>query len=181
MPDDQTATMIANLPDRTGRSLDEWFAVLEPLKLDRHGQIMTHLKDEHSVSHGFANLISHMYRSRHAAEPTPDELIAAQYAGAKAHLRSIYDAIASVAHDFGDDVEIAPKKASVSLRRSKQFALVEPATRSRVDLGLNLKGEPATQRMRAVTGMCTHKVAITDVAEVDDEVVSLLRLAYDRA
>lgn len=181
MPEDPTGTMIANLPDRTGRSLDEWFAVLEPLGLDRHGQIVTHLKDQHDVTHGFANLISHRYRARDAAEPTPDERITAQYAGAKAHLRSIYDTIAAIAHDFGDDVEIAPKKAGVSLRRSKQFALVEPATRTRVDVGLNLKGEPATQRMRAVTGMCTHKVAITDVAEVDDELVALLRLAYDRA
>ncbi len=82
---------------------------------------------------------------------------------------------------FGDDVEVAPKKASVSLRRAKQFALVTPATRSRVDLGVNLTGAEPTERLRAATGMCTRKVALRGAEEVDAEVVEWLRRAYEAA
>lgn len=181
MATDQTATMVANLQERTGRTLEAWFAELEPLGLDRHGAIMAHLKGEHGMGHGYANLVSQLYRARGAPEPTADDLVDAQYAGAKAALRPIHDRLVEVARGLGDDVEVAPKKTSVSLRRSKQFALVTPATRTRVDLGLNLKGEPATARLKEKGGMCTHVVAVTSPDEVDDELVDLLRAAYDRA
>lgn len=72
-----------------------------------------------------------------------------QYAGDKSGLRPIYEAVVAAVRTFGDDVEIAPKKTSVSLRRSKQFALVQPSTRTRVDLGIQLKGvEPAKAAAR---------------------------------
>jgi hypothetical protein len=87
----------------------------------------------------------------------------------------------AVVQGFGDDVEVAPKKASVSLRRRKQFALLTPASRSRIDVGLNLRGEPSTARLREAGGMCTHKVSVADIAEVDEELVSLLRRAYAQA
>lgn len=181
MVDDQTETMIANLPDRTGRSLDEWLTLLAATGLDRHRAIVDHLKREHGVGHGFANLIAHRHLRSAADEQAPADLVEAQYAGAKAALRPVYDAIVDAVRTFGDDVEIAPKKQYVSLRRSRQFAQVGPATRTRVDVGLNLKGKPATARARPVTGMCTHKIAVASLDDVDDELVSLLRLAYDRA
>ncbi|MGB7449335.1 MAG: DUF5655 domain-containing protein [Ornithinimicrobium sp.] len=104
------------------------------------------------------------------------DLSEAQYAD-REQLRPIYDAVLTLMASFGDDVEVAPKKASVSLRRAKQFALVEPATKSRVDLGINLTGAEPTQRLKAAKGMCTHKVAIPDVELVG----GWLRLAYEAA
>ncbi len=180
-PDAAAATMLANLPAKTGRTMEEWFAVLEPLGLQRHGQVLAHLKQEHGVGHGFANLIALKFLSRTVPEASSGDLVEAQYAGPKAALRPIYEAILAAVTTFGDDVEVAPKKAGVSLRRSKQFALVEPKTRTRVDLGLNLKGEPGTARLRVTGGMCTHSVALGTAAEVDDELIALLRQAYERA
>ena len=78
-------------------------------------------------------------------------------------------------------MEIAPKKTSVSLRRSKQFGLIEPATKTRVDIGINLKGDVPTERLLAAGGMCTHNVRVSDVAQVDDELIAWLREAYERA
>jgi hypothetical protein len=180
MVDDATATMIANLPARTGRDLDAWFEVVAASGLDRHGQILAHLKTEHGVSHGYANLIALLYAQRDA-QPTPDDLVARQYEGPKAGLRPVYERLVAAARALGADVEIAPKKTSVSLRRHKQFGLVTPATRSRIDLGLNLPGEPAAGRLEATTGMCTHRIGIERLEEVDDEVLRALRRAYDRA
>lgn len=81
---------------------------------------------------------------------------------------------------FGEDVEIAPKKTSVSPRRRTQFGLLTPATRTRLDVGLNLSGEPPTPRLREKGGMCSHVVAVTGLSDIDDELLGWLRRAHDR-
>ena len=183
--DPQTQTMIDNMPEKTGKSLAEWFKVLEAAGLDKHGAMMKLLKGEFGVTHGFANTISILYRQQAAGgPPSEDDLVAAQYKGPKEGLRPIYDTVLSAVNSFGGDVEIAPKKTYVSLRRSKQFAIVKAATKSRVDLGLNLKGVPDTKRLtggKAFGGMCTHLVKLTKVSEVDSQVIGWLKQAYDMA
>jgi len=180
----QLQTMIDNMMDKTGKPLADWFAVLAASGLEKHGDMMKLLKGEHQVTHGFANTIVLLYRQQAAGEPPAEaDLVAAQYAS-RAALRPIYEAVVAVAMQFGDDVEIAPKKTYVSLRRSKQFAIVKPSTKSRVDVGLNLKGVGANGRLANDTsfgGMCSHCVPVTDVAEVDDELVGWLRQAYEMA
>ena len=182
-PDAAKATMIANLPDRTGRSLDEWLLLLGDSSLEKHGEIIKLLKSEHGVTHGFANLIAHEFRNR-GADVNPPDLVGAQYAGAKAGLKPIYDAIAKVVEGFGEDVEFAPKKSYVSLRSVKQFALIQPSTKTRVDVGINLKNSPATERLEAsgsFNAMVSHRVRLNDVADVDAELEGWLKAAYDQS
>jgi hypothetical protein len=104
------------------------------------------------------------------------------YAGAKASLRPIHDRLMASIQPFGE-FEIAPKKGYVSLRRKKQFAMIGPATNTRVDVGLNMKDVPATNRLVAEKpgGMCQYKVKLTGASEVDDELVRWVRTAYDSA
>jgi predicted transport protein len=183
--DPQTQTMIDNMPEKTGKSLDDWFKTIAAAGLEKHGASMTLLKGEYGVTHGFANTIAIFYRQQAAGgPPTEDDLVEAQFAGAKEALRPIYDTLLSAVNNFGTDVEIAPKKTYVSLRRSKQFAIVKPATKSRVDLGLNLKGVAETERLsggNAFGGMCSHLVQLSETAEVDDQVIGWLKQAYDMA
>lgn len=168
-----------NLHEKTGRSMPEWFAVLDTTGLSKHGELLDYLKREHSLSHGFANGIALQYRSRDSSTEGED-LVEAQYSGAKAALRPIYVRLIAAASDLGDDVEVAPKKTSVSLRRSKQFALIEVPSAKRIQLGLQLRDYPSSDRLQAVGGMCSHRVVITEVAEVDDELLGWLREAYSR-
>jgi predicted transport protein len=183
--DPQVQTMIDNMPDKTGKSLDDWFKILAAANLDKHGDMMRLLKGEYGVTHGFANTIALLYRQRSAGGPPAEaDLVAAQYAGAKADLKPIYEAVLTAVHQFGQDVEIAPKKSYVSLRRKKQFAIVQPSTKTRVDLGLNLKEvEPAERLQGGVvfSGMCSHKVAVSSPAEIDAEVIGWLKYAYEQA
>lgn len=183
--DPQLQTMIDNMPEKTGKSLDEWYGVLRAAGLAKHGEILKLLKGEHGVTHGYANTISILYRQQAEGGPPADQdMVAAQYSGPKAGLRPIYDAVLAAVTDFGGDVEVAPKKTYVSLRRSKQFAIVKAATKTRVDLGLNLKGEEPTERLeggKVFSGMCSHLVRLTSGDQVDAEVVAWLRDAYDRA
>lgn len=176
-PEQQLATMLENMPEKTGKSLDQWLAILASKSFSKHGEIVKHLKGVHDVGHGYANLIA----SKALAADTPADPVAAQYDGAKAALKPIYDEIAAYASSLGKDVEVAPKKASVSFRRKKQFCLVTPATKTRIDLGLALKGDPAEGRLENYNAMCSHRIRLESVADVDDEVRGYIAEAYARA
>ena len=183
--DDQAAAMIATLEDRTGKTLPKWLTVVKRSGLQKHGEIVKLLKTEHAMTHGFANLVAHKALASDAASvAATTDLVAAQYAAKKAALRPIYDALVAKVAKFGKDVELAPKKAYVSLRRSKQFGLVQPSTATRVDLGLNLPGVEPEGRLEAsgsFNSMCTHRVRLESAADVNRQVVGWLKQAYDRA
>ncbi len=184
-PESAAQTMIDNLPEKTGKSLEQWLKILAKQRIEKHGNIVKWLKSEHAVTHGFANLIAHKHREAIAGNSGgQDDLVKAQYVGPKEPLRQIYDEIIRIVSKFGNDVEIAPKKTYVSLRRNKQFALVQPSTRTRVDVGINLKGEPPTARLEksgSFNAMVSHRVRVTKKAEVNAELKRWLKKAYDAA
>ncbi|MEM8696473.1 MAG: DUF5655 domain-containing protein [Pseudomonadota bacterium] len=132
------------------------------------------------MGHGFANLVAH--KAREAMDGGGEtDLVATQYAGAKEGLRPIHDAIAGCVATLGPDAELAPKKSYVSLRRSKQFGLVQPSTGTRVDPGLNLKGVEPFGRLEpsgSFNAMVSHRIRLETVADVDDEVKDWLRVAF---
>ncbi len=176
-PKEQLATMLANLPSKTGRPLEEWLALVAGEELEKHGQIVTFLKSEHGVTHGFANLIASKALEGGQSVNPVDE----QYSGPKAHLRLVHDAIVAFAMELGSDVEVAPKKSSVSLRRKKQFALITPATKSRIDLGLALKGDAPSGRLEAYNAMCSHRVKLETIEDFDEAAKRWVAEAYSRA
>ena len=176
-PEDQLATMMANIPEKTGKPLSDWIAIIAKSGLEKHGAILKLLKEEHGVTHGFANLIA--AKARETGEEV--DLVAAQYAGPKEALRPLYEDIVKFAQSLGSDVEIAPKKTSVSLRRKKQFALITPATKTRIDLGLALKGEEPTTRLETYNAMCSHRVRLVAVSDFDEEAKGWVKEAYSRS
>jgi predicted transport protein len=173
-PQDMKASMIAGLAEKTGKPLEQWLSIIKSAGLAKHG-----------LTHGFANMIAlqALGSDSHTAANT-GSLLDAQYAGAKAALRPIYDAVIQATIKFGKDVDIAPKKSYVSLRRSKQFAIVQPSSSSRVDVGINLPDVKAGKRLEAsgsFNAMLSHRVRVTDVSDVDAELVEWLKLAYKSA
>jgi hypothetical protein len=183
-PEDMANAMIANLKEKTGKTLDQWIAIAKKTGAAKHGEIVKMLKTEHGMTHGYANLVAHKtLKSDAGSTGDTGDLVAAQYAGDKASLKPIYDALIKAAEKCGA-VEIAPKKAYVSLRRSKQFAIIQPSTRTRVDLGLNLQGEPATGRLEksgSFNAMVSHRVRLEKAADVDKDVKAWIRKAWAEA
>ena len=179
------ATMMANLKEKSGKLLEQWIAIVERSSLKKHGEIVKWLKDEHGLTHGYANVIA--LKAREAAgggASSGSELIAAQYSGAKAALQSIYDALIDKISKFGTDVTVAPKKAYVSLVRSKQFAMIQPSTAERIDIGIQLKGVEPTPRLESsgsFSAMVSHRVRLTDKKQIDAELLGWLKRAYENA
>lgn len=179
------AKMTANIAEKTGQPLEAWIKVVKKEGISKHNEIIRFLKSEHGFTHGYANFVALKARQpADQAAPTADELVDTQYRDAKADLRPIYEAIIAGVKEFGEDIEIAPKKAYVSLRRNKQFGLIQPSTKTRVDLGIILKGHEPKGRLEpsgSFNSMCSHRVRITDPTEVNAELFEWLKLAYEAA
>lgn len=181
--DKATATMIENLHKNTGRSLEQWMELVQIENIAKHGEIIKFLKEKHGLTHGFANLIAHKSKGSDAGSAdNPDDLVIKQYQG-KEHFREIYDKLLSEILTFGDDIKIAPKNACVSLRRKKQFATLTPATKTRFEIGINLKGQEPAGKLEAEkpNAMCSHRINLSHSSDVDDEVIRWVRAAYDHA
>jgi hypothetical protein len=181
---DEFATMAENLRTKTGKTLDEWIAVARASGIGAHMALVNHLKGEHGLGHGYANMVVHAANASSSLSHDDDALVAAAFDGAKAHWRPLYDRLVALVQGFGGDVERAPKKGYVSLRRKKQFALLMPSTKDRFDIGLALKGEAPAGRLELAgswNAMVSHRVRVAAEAETDDQVAGWLRAAYDRA
>lgn len=173
-------SMIRNMPEKTGKSLEQWKAILKTKNFVKHGEAVKFLKGEHGVTHGFANTIIHLTKEKPAVA---NDLVVDQYKG-KEILLPIYEKLIATVSDFGTDVIKTPKKTTVSIIRKKQFVLIKPATKTRIDLGLKLKGKPTTDRLGnsgPFGAMCTHRVQLTTVDDVDAELIAWMQEAYQKA
>lgn len=181
-------TQIRNIQTKTGKTLVELGQIVQASGLTKHGEIRAMLQRELGLGHGDANSLVHTLansdgqRAAQAQGATTDDVLNAIYAGPKAPLRPIHDQLMMAINEFGE-FEIAPKKGYVSLRRKKQFAMIGPASKGRVEVGLNMKGVPPTERLTALPagGMCNYKVNVADPSEVDGELIDWIKQAYTSA
>jgi len=172
-------TMIDNMPEKTGKKLNEWLKILNKENFEKHSAAVKFLKTEYGVTHGFANTILALSNEN----VSPEDLVSNQYIG-KELLKPIYEMLLSIVENFGDDIEITPKKGSVSLIRKKQFALIKPTTKTRIDLGLKLKGvevQGCLESSGPFGTMCTHRVQLKNVSDLDSEVIEWLTKAYENS
>ena len=196
MADPQAAalTQLRNIQTRTGKSIAELHAAIVASGLAKAGERRAWAMENFQLGYGDANTLaltigkplpdlSAAPGTAAAAMPVPlgdplDDI----YAGAKAPLRALHEHIIALVDGFGP-YEKAPKKATVSLRRKKQFALLGPSSRTQIEIGINHKDLPAHPRLRPMApgGMCQYAVRVASVEEVDADVAGWLRAAYDAA
>jgi hypothetical protein len=172
-------TMINNMPDKTGKSLEEWKSILQTKSFEKHSEAVKFLKNEHNVTHGFANTIVTLSKDQNNDE----DWVKSQYIK-KEGLLPIYHELIEVIQKLGKDITITPKKGSVSIIRKRQFALIKPATKTRIDLGLKIKDKEISGRLEnsgPFGTMCTHRVQLTEVGQIDDELINWLKEAYQKA
>jgi predicted transport protein len=179
-PEEGMASLFRNLEEKTGKSIDEWVKIARASGVTKHKAMVDWLKAETGLTHGYANQIAlKSLAGDDAPEAGSDELVDAQFTGAKAAMRPLYESLLKHIKALGTDVEISPKKTCVSFRRNKQFGLVM-VTGQRLDVGIMLKGvEPAGRLEQNPSTMVTHRVKVSSVSEIDSELIGWLRQAYE--
>jgi predicted transport protein len=184
-PDDMMSAVSQSLAARTGRSLQEWLALIQGSGLDPLDQnaVRGWLKREYGVPQNSQWAIADAAaKSAGWVPPTVEEYLDRQYAGAKAALRPVYEALATAIGALGDDVTVEGRGSYIPFVRGRQFAAIAAATRDRVDLGLRFIDPPGGARLQPSSGpgQATHKLPLRDVREVDAEVLDLLHAAYEQ-
>ncbi|GGW26888.1 DUF4287 domain-containing protein [Arenibacter certesii] len=170
-------TMIDNMPEKTGKSLGEWKKILKEKSFAKHTEGVNYLKAEYQVTHGFANTIVTLSKEE---DSTYEDLVVSQYKG-KEHLFPIYEKLITYIKTLGADITITPKKGSVSIVRKRQFVLIKPATKTRIDLGLKLKDKPTTEKLEnsgPFGTMCTHRVQLFGLDDIDAQLKDWIQEAY---
>jgi len=184
-PDAMMNAVSESLAARTGRPLADWVALVQASGIDPLDQnaVRRWLRTEHGVPQNSQWAIADAAaRASGWVRPDVAGYIDSQYTGPKAALRPIYDRLAAAIEDFGDDVSVEGRGSYTPFVRGRQFAAVAAATRDRVDLGLRFTHPPAADRLQPASGpgQATHKIALRSVGDVDDQVLHLLRLAYEQ-
>jgi hypothetical protein len=190
-PTAASLNQLRNIQGKTGKTIAELHALIDGSGLAKHGEKRAWLIDTLGLGYGDANAVvgaqgkdlSALDGAAPVAASAPaGDPLDAIYTGAKAHLRSVHDAVIAAVDRLGD-YDAAPKKAYVSLRRSKQFAMVGPATKDLVEIGINLKDLPASARLKVMPAgsMCAYTVRVASAKEVDAELKRWLKAAYDAA
>ena len=176
---------IARMPEKTGKSLEEWVRLLQSSGPATEKERRQWLKTEHGVGTNYAMLIAQHScgKNRLTDYEDPEILVEAMFVGKEA-LRPVYDRLLRLGKSLGKDVKACPCKTIVPLHRRRVFAQLKPATKTRLDLGLALKDEPATGRLidtggRAKGDRITHRIAVASVGEIDEELKRWLRKAYE--
>ena len=180
-PAEMIAAVTRNLEKNTGKDEAAWRALLKKQGPKGDEKAQYAWLREQGLGHVAAKILS----GGLAPYAAPDKLVDAQYAGDKAALRPIYDAVLAAARKLGKDVAARPCKTYVPLHRNKTFAVVK-AERGRVDLGLCLGAavQPAGRLERARhlgSDRVTHKITLAAPREVDAEVRRWLAAAYAEA
>ena len=181
-------TQLQNIQKKTGKSLDELTALVRKMGLSKHGEIRTVLQQELGLGYGDANTLVHYAlksdgeRAAQAAGLGGADVLDEIYAGPKTGLRPIHDRLMASVSQFGE-FEIAPKKGYVSLRRKKQFAMIGPASNTRVEVGINAKGLDPDERLleQPAGSMCNYKVKLSSADEVDSRLIAWIKQGYDSA
>ncbi len=181
---------IHNIEEQYGKSLSEWIALIKESGTTKHTDMVTMLKSQYGMSHSSAHRVALKAREAdgasmvQAAKASGRDPVEEIYSGKKVDLKPLHDALMIAITSFGNDIELAPKKGYVSLRRKKQFAMIQPTSMTRIDIGLILKGVPPTERLESASSfnaLFTHRVRVNTVNDVDEQLITWLKQAYDLA
>jgi hypothetical protein len=184
--DQARETQLNNIQAKTGKSLAEVRKLIARSGLTKHGEIRQLLMEKLALGYGDANALAHFalasdgQSAAEAGSLSADAVLAGIYSGAQAPLQPLHEKVMLAVKKFGP-FEAVPKKGYLSLRRKKQFAMIGPGTKGRLEVGLNAKALRASTRLVSMPagGMCQYKVFLTSAKEVDQELLGWLREAYD--
>ncbi len=174
-----------NIQAKTGKTPGDFKAIAAEKGLTKTAEIMAWLKSDFGLGHGHAMAIVHLIVHDEAIKASPDDKTGKLFSGNKERWRSAYNGLLDKIKGFGADASASPGQTYINLLRDgKKFAIVQPSSAERLDIGIKLKGIEPAGRFEASgswNAMVTHRVRITDPAQVDPELFEWLKKAYEAA
>jgi hypothetical protein len=186
-----TQKWVADLKSKTGRSLDEWLALVRKSGPKDETSRREWLKSEHGLGTNTAWWLAERAEGKGEESSDPDAYLAAaekyvedMFSGGKAGLRPLYDRLLQLGLSVGKDVKACPCQTIVPLYRNHVFAQIKPTTRTRIDMGFALGARTAEGRLIDTGGFAkkdriTHRIPISAASDIDAEVERWLRTAYE--
>jgi hypothetical protein len=181
-PRTAVANQLRNIETRTGKSFAQLCRLIADSSLTKVGEQRTMLMEKLGLGYGDANTLALCAKEAAAPAAADADPLDAIYSGSKAPLRALHERLCADMDKLGP-YEKAPKKSYVSMRRRKQFAMLGPATKDTIELGLNIRDLPTSTRLKAMPpgGMCQYSVRISGPGEIDEELMAWVRAAYEAA
>ena len=183
-PTDMMSSVTDSMKERTGKTLEEWVAAVQATKIDPLNQkaVRNWLKAQGVLQNSQWAIADAAARAEGWERPSVEGYINSQYQGEKADLRPIFDALREIVEGLGEDVTAEGRGGYTPFVRKRQFAAVQASTKTRVDLGLRFRQAPdsALLSTTSLPGQSTHKLGLSSVDEITDEVKDLVRLAYEQ-
>ena len=183
-PTDMMSSVTDSMKERTGKTLEEWVAAVQSAGIDLMDQkaVRNWLKSQGVLQNSQWAIADAAARAAGWERPSVEGYINSQYQGEKAALRPIFDALREIIEGLGEDVTAEGRGGYTPFVRKRQFAAVQASTKTRVDLGLRFRQAPdsALLSTTSLPGQSTHKLGLSSVDEITDEVVELIRLAYEQ-
>ena len=184
-PEEMMAAVTRSMKERTGRTLEEWVALVQASGVDPLDQnaVRRWLKTQHGVAQNSQWAIADAAaRAAGWHPPTTEAYIDQQYAGKKAGLRPLFDRLRAIIEAFGDDISIEGRGTYTPFVRHRQFAAIAPGTATRLDVGLRYADAPASELLVAANapGQATPRLSLTSADEITGEVERLLLAAYEQ-
>lgn len=171
------------IKSKTGKSAEDLRKLAAVKGLSTRAEIVQWAQTELGLGLGHARAVAHVLL-RHEAGSIQEQ-IDAHFKGGKSEWRSTYENLLTKISKFGKDIEVSPAKAYLSLvRNKKKFAILQPATKDRFDIGIKLKGVKPAGRLETAgswNSLVTHRVRISDPKQIDAEVLRWLKQAYEKA
>lgn len=179
-------TQLHNIQNKTGKNLDELRKLILKSGLQKHGEIRKMIIERFGLGFGDASMLVHYalqtdgQTAAESSQSSIEEILQEIYSGSKSTLRPLHEKVMHKVNELGE-YTIAPKKGYLSLRRKRQFAMIGPGTRNRLEIGLNMKGIPATDRLieQPTGGMCQYKIYLGSEEDVDKDFLNYLQIAFN--
>ncbi len=170
---------------KTGKTPDDFRAIAAEKGLISYSEVLNWLKTDYGLGQGHANIIAQLLVNSDKLSASPQDKLAEHFKGNKAKWRPTFDALAANIQAFGADINISPNRSYINVQRDgKKFAILQPSTPERFDIGIKLKGIAPNERLEASgswNAMVTHRVQISDPQQIDDQILAWLKQAYDAA
>ncbi|MGI6250850.1 MAG: DUF5655 domain-containing protein [Anaerolineaceae bacterium] len=183
-PQSMMAAFSNSMQARTGKTIDEWVALVQKSGIDAIDQkaVRNWLKTEHHLAQNTQWAIADAAAQAAGwVKASVDEYIDSQYKGSKEVMRPVFDRLRAIIEKL-EGVHAEGRSGYIPFVRNRQFLAIEVPNRTKVILGLRFTSEPPSRKFESCKGpgQSTHRIFLESIEDITPEIEKLIQLAYEQ-